>query len=67
MAGYGLVYLLSVTWFESIGWRRRALDAEKPFPPTSVVHDYSTVGAANIARLVEHQRREELRQAGQQW
>lgn len=42
-----------------IYWRHRAREAEKPLPPTQVVTTYSTVGAADIARMVERQRRRE--------
>lgn len=54
-----LLYSVATTWFDSVTWRRRALEAEKPLPPTQVVTTYSTVGAADIARRVEEQRRRE--------
>lgn len=44
---------------QSVYWKHRALEAEKPLPPTQAVMTYSTVGAADIARMVERQRRRE--------
>lgn len=68
IALYAFMYLLSSTWFDYISWRRRALEAEKPLPPTQVVQTYSTVGAANIARMVERERRRDtLRHSGRTW
>lgn len=42
-------------WFGYVYWRRRALEAEKPLPPTQVVHEYPTAGSAAIAHVVERQ------------
>lgn len=40
-----------------IYWRRRAQNAEKPLPPTMVVTEYPTEGAAAVGRWVEQQKR----------
>lgn len=62
-----LLYSYASTWFDYLAWRRRALEAENPPAPTQVVATYSTVGAADIARMVERQRSTEAATNAMGW
>ena len=48
--------VLGVIVVRYVYWRHRAIEAEKPLPPTQVIVTYSTAGAADIARRVEARR-----------
>lgn len=63
LAGSLVALAFAWSWFGWVYWRRRAIEAEKPLPPTMVVHEYPSVGSAAMAHMVEDIQRRERAQS----